>query len=139
MTDQASERPQPQTDEEWKRRLTDEQYRVLRAGGTEPAGTSELLKIDDDGVFRCVGCGTELFHSNQKYASGTGWPSFWDPADEDAVATQQDTGLLGFRTEVLCAECGGHLGHVFDDGPEPTGKRYCINGAALEFAEEQQN
>ncbi|ERG89842.1 MAG: methionine-R-sulfoxide reductase [halophilic archaeon J07HX5] len=137
MTDQAGETPQPQTDEQWKQELTDEQYRVLRTGGTEPAGTSELLGIDDDGVFRCVGCETELFHSNQKYTSGTGWPSFWDPADEDAVATQRDTGLLGFRTEVLCAECGGHLGHVFDDGPEPTGKRYCINGAALEFAEER--
>lgn len=125
--------PARRSDGEWRQRLTDDQFRILRDAGTEPAGTSELLHVDEDGVFRCAGCDADLFDSAQKYSSGTGWPSFWDPIADGAVETQRDTGLLGFRTEVLCSRCGGHLGHVFDDGPEPTGKRYCINGTALVF------
>jgi peptide-methionine (R)-S-oxide reductase len=124
----------PETDSEWRRVLSDEEYRVLREAGTEPAGTSDLLHVDGDGAFACAGCGTELFHTDQKYTSGTGWPSFWDPIADDAVETRSESGLLGTRIEVCCGECGGHLGHVFDDGPDPTGKRYCINGVALEFS-----
>lgn len=134
MSNRVADDGQPETESEWREVLSDEEYRVLREAGTEPAGTSELLHVDDDGVFECAGCGTELFHTDQKYTSGTGWPSFWDPMDDDAVTTQRETGLLDRRIEVCCAECGGHLGHVFDDGPEPTGKRYCLNGVALEFA-----
>lgn len=134
MSNRVADDGQPETESEWREVLSDEEYRVLREAGTEPAGTSELLHVDDDGVFECAGCGTELFHTDQKYTSGTGWPSFWDHMDDDAVTTQRETGLLDRRIEVCCAECGGHLGHVFDDGPEPTGKRYCLNGVALEFA-----
>jgi len=124
---------QPKTESEWREVLSAEEYQVLREGGTERAGTSDLLHVDEDGVFGCAGCGTDLFHSDQKYASGTGWPSFWDPIDDDAVGTQRETGLLDRRIEVSCATCGGHLGHVFNDGPKPTGKRYCLNGVALTF------
>jgi peptide-methionine (R)-S-oxide reductase len=124
--------PAALTDAEWRRRLSPEQYRVLREHGTERAGTSPLNAEKRAGVFRCAGCGQELFDAATKYESGSGWPSFWAPV-EGAVATKEDRSLLMRRTEVLCGRCGGHLGHVFPDGPRPTGERYCMNGVALKF------
>ncbi len=121
------------TDEEWRSELTPEQYRVLREKGTERAWTGKYNATKEEGVYRCAGCGAPLFHSDAKFESGTGWPSFYEPAGGDAVATEEDSSWLMRRTEVLCATCGGHLGHVFDDGPRPTGLRYCINSAALEL------
>jgi peptide-methionine (R)-S-oxide reductase len=122
------------TDAEWRAELTPEQYRVLREKGTERAFTGEYYANKDAGTYRCAGCGAELFGSGTKYESGTGWPSFYDPADPQAVETERDWSLLMPRTEVHCASCGGHLGHVFSDGPHPTGLRYCINSCALDFA-----
>jgi peptide-methionine (R)-S-oxide reductase len=127
-------REMPETDEEWRELLTDEEYRILRQKGTEPRFSSELIDYDGDGTFTCAGCGAELFDSDTKFGSNTGWPSFYD-AKEDAVEFERDTSHGMVRTEVLCANCGGHLGHVFDDGPDPTGKRFCINGAALDVEE----
>ncbi|MGA9795543.1 MAG: peptide-methionine (R)-S-oxide reductase MsrB [Rhizomicrobium sp.] len=121
------------TDGEWQKRLSTEQYRVLRKHGTEPAGTSPLNHEKREGVFRCAGCGAELFRSAAKYESGTGWPSFTTPKNKEAVATSSDRSMMMARTEVHCAACGGHLGHVFPDGPKPTGLRYCMNGTALNF------
>lgn len=124
--------PVEKTDEEWRATLTPEQYRVLRRHGTERSGTSNLNDEHRAGMFRCAGCGEPLYESQSKFESGTGWPSFFQPLP-GAVATREDHGHLMKRTEVHCARCGGHLGHVFPDGPKPTGLRYCMNGAALTF------
>lgn len=121
---------------EWKSCLTPEQHRVLRQQETEPAFTGKYYKHHGIGIYACAGCGQELFRSTEKYDSGTGWPSFWKPTDNSAVTRKTDTSLGMIRTEVRCARCGGHLGHVFEDGPEPSGMRYCINSAALDFEKE---
>ncbi|ELZ12369.1 peptide-methionine (R)-S-oxide reductase MsrB [Natrinema thermotolerans] len=125
----------PSGDEEWRDRLSDEEYRILREAGTEPAFSGEYVDHKEDGTYACAGCGAELFDSETKFESGCGWPSFYD-TDSDRVETRLDTSHGMRRTEVVCANCGGHLGHVFDDGPEPTGKRYCINSVALDFDDE---
>jgi peptide-methionine (R)-S-oxide reductase len=121
------------SEDEWRRLLTPAQYDVLRKEGTERAGTSPLNKEKRKGTFACAGCDLPLFSSDTKYESGTGWPSFWQPLP-DAVGTTTDTSFLMKRTAVHCRRCGGHLGHVFDDGPKPTGLRYCMNGVAMKFA-----
>ena len=120
-------------DQQWQQELTREQYNVLRRGHTEMAFTGALLRNKQDGSYHCAGCGSELFRSDAKFNSGTGWPSFFEPAVAQAVELRPDHGMLMRRTEVRCRRCGGHLGHVFHDGPRPTGERYCINSAALAF------
>jgi peptide-methionine (R)-S-oxide reductase len=121
------------SDADWRKQLTPEQYAVLRRAGTERAGSGEYAHTKDEGVYHCAGCGAPLFRSDSKYESGTGWPSFWQPVSPDAVAEKTDAGHGMLRTEVLCASCDGHLGHVFPDGPPPSGRRYCMNSLALKL------
>lgn len=125
------------SDAEWREQLTDQQYRIARQEGTERAFTSPLNNEKRDGEYHCVACGALLFRSDAKYDSGSGWPSFYQPASEGALASRSDRKLFMERTEVHCASCGAHMGHVFPDGPQPTGLRYCINGSVLDFQPEE--
>jgi peptide-methionine (R)-S-oxide reductase len=136
MNQKAETFPVEKSDEQWRKDLDPAQYQVLRKHATERAGTSPLNVEKRKGEFRCAGCGEPLFDSSTKYESGSGWPSFWEPK-QGAVGTTTDRSFFMTRTEVHCAKCGGHLGHVFPDGPQPTGQRYCMNGAALKFEEKK--
>jgi len=131
--DMATTDPSTKTDEQWREELTPEQYDVLRRAGTEPAFTGRYVHEKASGMYRCAGCGADLFSSDTKFDSGTGWPSFTDPAVAEAVSLREDCSHFMVRTEVVCARCGGHLGHVFDDGPGAGGQRYCINSCALQL------
>ncbi len=136
MSSKTEAYPVQKSEAEWQKELDPLQYQVLRKHGTERAGTSPLNHEKRKGLFHCAGCGAPLFDSNTKYESGSGWPSFWAPLDH-AVGTSSDRSFFMTRTEVHCAQCGGHLGHVFPDGPQPTGQRYCMNGAAMKFEEKK--
>ena len=134
--DRAADSPAQKSDTEWRQALTPQQYRVLREKGTEPPFTGKYWNEHADGVYRCAACGNPLFDAATKFESGTGWPSFYKPLEANSVGTEEDRSLFMRRTEVHCAKCGGHLGHVFDDGPKPTGLRYCINSASLDLDRE---
>ena len=121
------------SDQQWKEKLTSEQYEICRNKGTEPPFSGEYLNTKTTGTYHCLCCGNALFHSKNKFDSGTGWPSFWDPIDVQSVSTQDDLSMSVVRTEVLCKQCDSHLGHVFEDGPQPTGLRYCINSVSLKL------
>ncbi|MEP0984160.1 peptide-methionine (R)-S-oxide reductase MsrB [Ekhidna sp.] len=124
------------SEEEWKKQLSDEQYQILREKGTERPWTGALLENKDKGIYECAGCGNELYSSDTKYDSGSGWPSFYDPISAEAVDFEKDKSFGMVRTEVKCGRCGSHLGHIFPDGPEPSGQRYCMNSGALNFKKE---
>jgi peptide-methionine (R)-S-oxide reductase len=126
------------SEEFWKKMLTKDQYRVLRQKGTEPPFTGKYWDNKEKGIYYCAGCGTPLFDSNTKFKSGTGWPSFYEPIDKEKIEEKRDFSYGMVRTEVLCNKCGGHLGHVFDDGPRPTGLRYCVNSLSLDFKSENE-
>ena len=121
------------SEEEWKKELTPEQYHILREKGTERPFTGKFNDMMEPGTYVCAACGAELFSSDTKYDAGCGWPSFWDALDKDKIKTELDTSLGRVRTEIMCNNCGGHLGHVFNDGPNPTGQRYCVNSVSLDF------
>lgn len=125
--------------EEWRESLTSEEYNILREKGTEPPFTGKFVDNKKRGMYKCAACGNELFSSDTKFDSGSGWPSFWNPVSKEYIEIKDDNSMGMRRVEVLCERCGGHLGHVFDDGPDPTGKRYCINSASLHFEEQKNN